>query len=72
MTASTDDILAALRQAVYDDSALQARLSALENPGDFFAAVRQLAESLGHSLDEDEVLQAVRAGRRAWFERALP
>jgi hypothetical protein len=72
MADSTDYILALLRQAVHDDPTLQARLFALTDPAEFVAAVRRLALSPGHELAEADVLQAMRAGRKAWTDRTLP
>jgi hypothetical protein len=58
-----------LRQRVHGDCALQARLFELTDPKDFFYAVRALAEELGHTLEETDVLEATRAGRSAWHNR---
>lgn len=58
-----------LRQRVHEDHALQARLFELTDAKDFFEAVRALAEELGHTLEETDVIAAIRAGRRAWSSR---
>jgi hypothetical protein len=72
MSDDTDDVFAALRQIVHGDPALQARLFALTDTKEFIAAVRQLALSSGCELTEDDVLQAMRTGRKAWSDRKLP
>lgn len=73
MTNTTDDAsIQALRLLVYNDSALQARLFGLTDEQEFIAAVLQLAQSSGHTLEAEAVTQAMRAGRKAWFERNLP
>lgn len=58
-----------LQQRIYSDCTLQARLFELTDPKDFFSAVRTLAEDLGHPLEETELIEATRAGRRAWSGR---
>ncbi|MBE0620241.1 MAG: hypothetical protein IH605_06585 [Burkholderiales bacterium] len=72
MANKTDDILRALRQFVQDDPVLQARLFGLTDASEFIAAVRQLAQTSAFELDEQDVLQAMRAGRKAWSDRKLP
>lgn len=68
----TEANLQALRNQVWDDAALQARLFALDDADEFVAAVCALARSLGIGLEDEELRQAIRAGGRAWFERKLP
>ncbi len=72
MTSETDAAFSMLRQRVQGDAALQTRLFALTDAQDFMAAVRQLAQASGLALTDDDVLQAMRAGRRAWSDRKLP
>lgn len=72
MADATDNAFQALRQAVHNDPALQARLFALADTRDFIAAVRQLACSMGHPLAEEELRQALYTGRKAWSERRCP
>lgn len=72
MTGTTNQIFLTLRQRVHRDPALQARLFALTDAQEFIAAVRQLAQASGFALTDDDVLQAMRAGRRAWSDRKLP
>lgn len=61
-----------LHRRVQADPALRASLFALDDPAEFIGAVRRLAQSIGHELDEAAILQAMNAGSRAWFERGLP
>jgi hypothetical protein len=73
MADDTNEIaLQALRLAVHRDPALQSRLFALTDAKEFIAAVRQLAQSHGHALAEEDVSQAMYAGRRVWSERRQP
>ncbi|MFZ2305960.1 MAG: hypothetical protein WAW34_01400 [Rhodoferax sp.] len=72
MTRETDAVFSMLRQSVHGDPALQARLFALPDVPVFIAAVRQLAQASDLALTDDDVLQAMRAGRRAWSDRKLP
>ncbi|MBZ0092000.1 MAG: hypothetical protein K8F27_07240 [Sulfuricellaceae bacterium] len=72
MTDTLATAFQALRHAVHDDPALQAHLFALADARDFIAAVRQLALSLGYTLEDEDVRQALHAGRKAWSERRLP
>lgn len=72
MADTSDNAFQALRLAVHNDPALQARLFALADAAAFVAAVRQLALSLGYALAEEDVRQALYAGRRAWSERRQP
>lgn len=58
-----------LQQRIYSDDVIQARLFELTDPKDFFLAVRTLAEELGHILEESDMLEATRTGRRAWSSR---
>lgn len=67
----TEDIFETLRQAVYGDPALQARLFDLTDADQFIAAIRELAQSSGHTLEETSVRELMQTGRRAWFERNL-
>lgn len=57
---------------MHNDPALQARLFALTDTKEFIAAVRQLAQSLGHALAEEDVRQALYAGHKTWSERRQP
>ena len=72
MTNTTETVFHVLQRLVHGDPALQARLFALDDPDEFVAAVRHLAHSHGCALDAGELLQAMRDGNRAWFERKLP
>lgn len=72
MIETNEDIFRALRQLVHEDPALQAHLFALAAPNEFLAAIQQLAQSLNYSLEDEELLQAMRAGRKTWIERNLP
>ena len=72
MSDAVDRALQALRHAVHSDATRQERLFAVEGSGDFVVAVRQLAQSLGHELEEEDVRQAMYTGRQAWSERHLP
>ena len=67
-----DAALAALRRRVHDDAALQARLFALTDTAAFVAAVRELARASGVTPDDEEIRQAMAAGRRAWIQRKRP
>lgn len=67
-----DAIMAAIRQMVHGDPALQVHLFSLTDDAAFIAAIRGLASSAGFELEADEVLQAMRAGRRAWSGRNQP
>jgi hypothetical protein len=58
-----------LQQQVHKDHALQARLFELTDRKDFFSAIQALAEELGHPLEETDMIEAIRAGRRAWSDR---
>lgn len=62
-------LLHLLQQRVFGDCALQAKLFELTDPKEFFYAVRALADELGLALEENDVLEATRAGRRAWSGR---
>lgn len=72
MVETTNDILQALSQLVHDDPALQRQLFAVSDPADFIAEISQLARLSGHALADDEVLQAMRLGRKSWSDRKLP
>lgn len=67
--------LAALRRRVWGDAALQAQLFSMTDAEAFVAAVRELARMAGLSpdaLSDEEIRQAMVAGRRGWIERAQP
>lgn len=68
----TQEATAMLRQRVFADPAWQARLFALDDTDEFLVAVRQLAQSLGVYISDQEIRDALAAGQRAWFERRLP
>ena len=72
MSETTETAFQALQRRVQADPELHASLFALDDPADFVGAVRQLAQSLGHELDEATISQAMNSGARAWFERGLP
>lgn len=72
MTDMTDEILQALRLTVHNDPTLQARLFGLTDEHKFIAAALQVAQSLGYAVEEEAMRQAMRNGRKAWFERNLP
>lgn len=72
MTSATEAAFLMLRHSVHGDPALQARLFALTDAQEFIVAVRQLAQSSNLALTDDDVLQAMRTGRRAWSDRKLP
>lgn len=63
--------LAALRELVLADPALQARLRRETDWTAFAAAARQVAAEHGWSLSEEELADARTAARRAWLERGL-
>lgn len=72
MTTAPDTAFQALHQLLYESPALQDSLFALDSPSEFAGAVRRLAQDLGYELCDEEILQAMNAGARAWFERKLP
>lgn len=72
MTDRRADIFPTLRQVVHDDPALQARLFALTDANAFIAAVQQLAQSQGCTLQAEDVRQAMRTGRKSWSDRKQP
>jgi CHASE3 domain sensor protein len=72
MADTSDEIFRTLRQVVHDDPALQARLFGLVDANEFIAAVQQLAQSQGRKLQEEEVRQAMRNGRKLWTDRKQP
>ncbi|PKM43449.1 MAG: hypothetical protein CVV05_14690 [Gammaproteobacteria bacterium HGW-Gammaproteobacteria-1] len=72
MADDLDAVFQALRHAVHGDPALQAQLFGLTDTAEFVAAVRRLASASGHTLQDEDVLTAMRAGRKAWSDRKLP
>jgi hypothetical protein len=72
MSVTPEEIFRALRERVYGDPDLQARLFALDDPGEFVAVLQNLAQAHGHVLDDARIVQAMREGNRAWLERRLP
>jgi hypothetical protein len=71
MTEAPDAPIRVLCQMVHADPALQQRLFAMVDAGEFSMAVCQLAKEAGLAWTEEDVLQAMRIGRRAWSDRKL-
>ena len=61
-----------LRRIVHDAPELQARLFGYEMPGEFLAAVRELADSSGLAPAAEELQQAMNSAKRYWLERNVP
>lgn len=57
------------RSLVLADSELQRRLRAIIDKTEFTEAVLGLANDEGFELTEEDLAEAMRAGRRAWIER---
>lgn len=72
MAELTQEILVALHHAIHRDSSVRARLFGLSDASEFIIAIQQLAKSLGYELAENDLLQLMNAGQRAWLERRLP
>lgn len=72
MTDAAEDTIKVLHKLVLDDPALQLRLFDLSDARDLVAAVLRLAQSSGYKLAEEDVLHAMRIGRKAWSDRKLP
>jgi hypothetical protein len=71
MTGTSAEVIETLRQRVHSSPALQAQLFAVTDPQEFVAVVRQVALAFDLALSDEEVLQAMRMGRRAWSDRKL-
>lgn len=57
------------RTFVIDNRSVQAKLVAIENMEDFLLQVVQTGEAHGFHFEQDTVVAALRANRRAWIER---
>jgi hypothetical protein len=68
----SDTDLQLLRDIVFGDPALQARLFATEDPERFLNMVADLATSHGLSLTREDLHAALSRGQREWIERYVP
>jgi hypothetical protein len=59
----------AFREAVGRDAALQQQLLDVVDHDEFAAAVVAAAVERGYRVNDNDVRQAMRDGRRAWLER---
>jgi hypothetical protein len=64
-----NNALREIRELVLADPALQERLRVTIDKADFTNAVVSLAEEQGLVLTEDDVVEAMRTGRKMWIER---
>lgn len=67
-----DTPLDPLRLTIQQEPDLQNRLFALQDAGEFIAALAKLGAETGHAVSEDSLKEALRQGRREWIERDLP
>jgi len=57
------------RQVVLEDSALQERLRAFTARDEFIVRVVESGAEFGFAFAAEDVVEAMRANRRAWIER---
>lgn len=71
MPGTTQEVLEALRQKIYADLSLQARLFGLVDAGEFCLAVQETALEMGLELGEEAVWAALHQGGVGWHGRLL-
>ena len=64
----TEDI-EKLREIVWGDADLQARLQEISDREEFIARVLEIGKSCGLKIGSEEVSEAMRESRRLWIER---
>lgn len=71
MPETTPELFESLRQKIYADPALQARLFAFLDAEEFCLALQEIASEFGFELAEEAVWAALRQGGMGWHGRLL-
>lgn len=58
-----------LREIVWGNADLQARLQEVSNADEFVGRVLEIGKSFGLEIESEEVLEEMRESRRVWIER---